>query len=210
MDALEIISKVQANYGACSSYRDIGFVASTAEDGRHHDVNFATYFVRPDWLRFDWKRAFPGSTASESVRHWFTIRCNARWPSARYLRVRDCGNQKKVVSDAVLNLPGAVAMGSATSHGVVAWIYQLLFPAGGSTQTSLFTGASEVLPQTTASDSADCYVLRGSSLSGDLELWVDRERFAICRALFRAGQTVHDVSVHACAFNESIDTQMFD
>lgn len=210
MDAIEIISRVQANYGACSSYRDKGSVSRTADDGQRHEIDFETYFIRPDWFRFDWIRPHSCSNPGESVRHWFTIRSNGPLASARYLWVRDSGNKKQIISDSAVTLPMAVAAGASTSHGVVAWVYQLLFPAGSPSEASLFTGASELMPQIAAWYSADCYVIRGSCSSGDLELWVDREQFAIRRAVIRAGESVHDMCVHACGFNEPIDTQTFD
>jgi outer membrane lipoprotein-sorting protein len=211
MDALEIIARVQATYRECSSYRDKGVVSRIAEDGQRHDIEFETYFARPDWFRIDWIRPHPSSDAGPAVRHWFTIRCNGPLASARYLWVRDSGNKKQLISDSVLSLPVAVAAGSTTSHGVVAWIYQLLLPAGGCTETDLFSEGSELMSQTAVRDSTDCYVLRGNCSAGDLELWVDREQFVIRRALIRAGQTVHqDMCVHACALDESIDPQTFD
>jgi hypothetical protein len=210
MDVLEIISRVQANYGACSSYRDRGSVSHTAEDGQRYDIEFETYFIRPDWFRFDWTRPHPGSDSADPVRHWFTIRCNGPLASARYLWVRDSGNKKQLLSESVLSLPVAVAAGSTTSHGVAAWIYQLLFPAGGCAENELFADSSEVTSQTAVWHSVDCHVLHGSCSAGDLELWVEREQLVVRRALIRAGQTVQDMCVHACGFNESIDVQTFD
>lgn len=72
MNSDELIDQVQATYGSCLAYEDIGWMNRIgAQQGDPSDhISFRTWFVRPQHFRFDWSRRRPGDDHDMSVSVW--------------------------------------------------------------------------------------------------------------------------------------------
>lgn len=209
MEAQAIAARIQSAYGACSSYRNKGVVSWSSRSGHPREVNFETYFVRPDCFRFDWIRRHPYPALAE-VRHQFSI--FRKGESARFRWERDSTAGGRIVDDKQMaSLEMAVAAGVGTSGEAAVWIHQLLFPESCQPRAILLNRVSELLPHTQPFGPLDCYVLRGNADPlGNIEFWADTAQFAVRKSLIRNGSLTREINITESVFDEAIEAARFD
>ncbi len=202
MDASAVISAIESRYRTCSSYRDTGVSLASGTDSPAPAVEFATFFVNPEYFRFDWKRphaALQGTVARHS------IITNGQRHVLRSTRSAD--PEEKSFPSAEL----AVAGGTGTSRGACAWAHQLFFPARSLVRFRLLACLTGLAAEQALADGTVCHVLRGQQgAPWPVEVWAEVAQHAIRKIITGSGTDLHEISIQQLSFDQAMDAALFE
>lgn len=170
MNANEILLRTKEIYRECSSYSDSG-IAQLVPPISKTNLEFATFFVRPNKFRFEWRDWHPyfGKELPPTE--------NALWTDGKRTRTKFLG---KIISEKSLGF--AVAGATGVSFGTVLLISKLLM--GNYIESSLdwFNMSDPRILDEEVVGNSPCYHLVGTVEStDDHDAWIDIHEFLVRR-----------------------------
>jgi hypothetical protein len=171
MDADELLERVGERYQTFSTYQDSGVVLSyRTDDQSPREIVFTTWFVRPNYFRFDWRDHHPYPPLRHIVTN-HSVRSSGT--SATYRQ--DNPHEVTEERDLGLAIAGATGISSAAACDVPNLLMPEVVRAFKITQllnleivgTSIFEGTS-------------CIQVRGQHpRGGEHELWIGEADFLV-------------------------------
>jgi len=166
MNAESVLKSVIEKYRSFASYADHGTV-DRVPSASCESINFKTFFVRPNKVRFDWRDRHP---------HNNTIWSNGKNSYSWFLGELE---QEE-------NLELAMAGATGVSSGSVLMIVQLLFPESVETKSVWFEMQNMQMDQQEV-NGLRCYHLVGTDRKpADTEAWISKEDLIVHRLISKS------------------------
>ena len=163
MNPESVLKAVIEKYRSFASYADVGTVERVASSSGEL-INFNTYFVSPNKVRFDWRD-----------RHRYS---NAIWSNGKNAYSWFLGELRQE-EDLELAMAGATGVSACS----VLMIVQLLFPESVETNSVWFEMQKLQMDEQQLND-FQCYHLVGTDrLPDDTEAWISKEDLIVRRLI---------------------------
>lgn len=208
-----ILSQMRTAYATCRTYRDTGVVRNTIfqDEGYHqsHEWTFATAFVRPDRLRFEYgRKALPG-TRGPGYRHvvW------RRGHEIRWVRDQPTGADRMPPPPGLVeeDVRWALVFANGTSRGSSTSVPLLLMAtdAGGPRRPPRLPWDRAERVDIVSLDGSRCYRITGTRARTPVTVWIDAATFLI-RKIHEQDQGGNRPIETTVTYDAAVDTEIPD
>jgi len=196
--AASILRSMSHTYAAMASYQDVGEVTTTYRMGtgpEKHTTRFATWFSRPDRLRFVWQ------DGESKGRIWSD-------GEAAYSRHSPYGSSGPVRKEASLSL--AIAGATGVSNNAAYTVPTLLFPEAADFRLEQIEELQ--VTGTESLEGRECFVIMGKHPRSDslYTLWVGTEDRLLHRIRKVGERTIHDEVRQHIRVDRPIPAEIFN